>query len=167
MAPKLRFSARDTPPGSDGADSDGWRSIVVHLCGLLVLVAGITAFQQFHALIALAIPLGPALVGRLVIDGPIAEEHRRNALGFAVTASVVIAIAWTGVRMALTNQWVAVTFPVFLLLLLLSITNYAVMSLVAAVRANRGERFEYPWVPDVLGKRLAAEPEEVRINGNR
>ncbi len=161
-----------TPASSDNAqDTDlhdeRWRHVAVHFCGLVVIIVGLVALQRLHGLLALTLPFGPAVLALPIAKGPLARRHRQQALAYSIVAAVVICVSWFGVRLALATAWFAVTFPAFMLLLLFSLTNYAVMSMVAATKANRGELFEYPWVPEKLLDRLNTEPKEVQLDGYR
>jgi uncharacterized Tic20 family protein len=97
------------------SDEKLWATIV-HLGGIF-----------FHFL--------PALIGYFVLRerGPFIREHSRAALNFQLTVLL-------GYIVGLFTLWIVVGFVIVITVAVLNI----VFSILAAIAANRGERYTYP-----------------------
>lgn len=105
------------------ADEKLW-SMLIHLGGAIV------SFLSYASLAFL-----PALIGFLVLKdrGPFVRENTRNALNFQLTMLIGVIVGWITTFILIG----------FLILLAVWVVNI-VFSIIAAVRSNRGEVYQYP-----------------------
>jgi uncharacterized Tic20 family protein len=77
----------------------------------------------------------PALIGYLVLKdrGPFIREHSRTALNFQLTVLLAELVG-------LVTSWIFIGFVILALVAVLNI----IFSIIAAVAAQRGERYVYP-----------------------
>lgn len=107
----------------DPASEKLW-SVLIHLGGAIV------SFLSYATLAFL-----PALIGYLVLKdrGPFVRENTKNALNFQLTLLIGVVVGWI----------TAFILIGFLILLAVWVVNI-VFSIIAAVRANKGEVYRYP-----------------------
>ena len=107
----------------DPAGEKTW-SILIHLGGAII------SFVTYATLAFL-----PALIGYLVLKdrGPFIRENTKNALNFQLTLLIGVVVGWI-------TSFILIGF---LILLAVWVVNI-VFSIIAAVRANRGEVYRYP-----------------------
>ena len=107
----------------DPAGEKTW-SILIHLGGAVV------SFITYASLAFL-----PALIGFLVLKdrGPFVRENTKNALNFQLTMLIGVIVGWI-------TAFILIGFVILLAVWVVNI----VFSIIAAVRANRGEVYRYP-----------------------
>ena len=105
------------------ADEKLW-SMLIHLGGAIV------SFLSYASLAFL-----PALIGFLVLKdrGPFVRENTRNALNFQLTMLIGVIVGWI-------TTFILIGFLIPLAVWVVNI----VFSIIAAVRSNRGEVYQYP-----------------------
>lgn len=99
-------------------------SMLIHLGGAII------SFITYASLAFL-----PALIGFLVLKdrGPFVRENTKNALNFQLTMLIGVIVGW-----------ITAFFLIgFLILIAVWVVNI-IFSIIAAVRANRGEVYRYP-----------------------
>jgi uncharacterized Tic20 family protein len=99
-------------------------SMLIHLGGAII------SFITYASLAFL-----PALIGFLVLKdrGPFVRENTKNALNFQLTMLIGVIVGWI----------TAFILIGFLILIAVWVVNI-IFSIIAAVRANRGEVYRYP-----------------------
>lgn len=97
-------------------------------------------FCHLAALAWFLVPLvgnvvGPLIVWQLKKDSdPFIDEQGREALNFQITVSLALMVC--GILM-----WILIGFPLMLLVCVTAL----VLTLIAAVKANNGEHYRYPF----------------------
>ena len=111
------------PQPMDPTSEKTW-SMLIHLGGAII------SFITYASLAFL-----PALIGFLVLKdrGPFVRENTKNALNFQLTMLIGVIVGW-----------ITAFFLIgFLILIAVWVVNI-IFSIIAAVRANRGEVYRYP-----------------------
>ncbi|MGG7464101.1 DUF4870 domain-containing protein [Plantibacter sp. YIM 135347] len=103
------------------SDEKLWATLI-HVGGAVFVLTGIAAWL-------------PSLVGFLVLKdrGPFIRTHTRAALNFQLTMLIATVIGW-------------ITTPLFVGFIILPAVGIVtiVFSIIAAVKANKGELYTYP-----------------------
>ncbi|MEE8601149.1 hypothetical protein [Euzebya tangerina] len=129
------------------ADVGTWGHVVQHLLGFvpLLVVLAITG-RALLVPIALTIPLGPMLLGRLFGTDGVTTRHRKRAAAAAATMSVAYLVIFAGLSLAGTTPFLLMLFPVFGLAVAVLTIAWVSLALSAASRAKRGFLMTYPYV---------------------
>ena len=85
--------------------------------------------------------LGPLVVWLIKKDQyPFVEDQAKEAMNFQITVTLIAILGWL------------LSFVLIGVLILIPLAIYAfVMTIIAAVRANRGERYRYPYTLRLIG----------------
>lgn len=142
-------------PGTTG---QRLRDAAIHLTALAAAAAVLAVVGQPALWLAILLPLGPFLLGRVLAGRrAVGLEHRARAVDFNITVALYALAIYGVLRLGTRVEALGVLVAVgVLLLLLLLLLNWLLMSAIAANRARYGEMFDPPWVLPVRSLLLAA-----------
>jgi uncharacterized Tic20 family protein len=126
--PPIQSSPPSAPPG-DPSQARMWNMF----CHLSALAGYIIPFGNV---------LGPLLIWQIKRNEfPSVEEHGKAALNFQLT--VLIAL-FVGIIAAVLLSFVCVGFLLVPVVLLIGLAGL-VFAVIAGIKANNGEAYQYPW----------------------
>lgn len=131
-------------PGTTG---QRLRDAAIHLTAPATAAAAVAVLGRPALWLAVLLPLGPLLGGRVLAGGRDAGlEHRDRAIDFNITVALYALGLYGVLQLGARVEALGVLVAVGVLLLLLLLLNWLLMSAVAANRARYGELFDPPWV---------------------
>ena len=158
-----------------GTTSQRLRDAAIHLTAPAAAVAVVAAVGRPSLWMAVHLPLGPLVGGRMLAGRrAVGLEHRARAVDFNITVALYALGVYGLLRLGARVEALGVLVAVGVLLLLLLLLNWLLMSATAANRARYGELFDPPWVLPVRSvlpaaarsrrspKSGAAAPEPIR-----
>jgi uncharacterized protein len=117
------------PPGSPESQARTWNM----LCHLSALAAFVIPFGNI---------LGPLIVWQIKKNEfPSVDLHGKAALNFQLTVTIT---AFVGMAAAFVLSFVCVGYLLFPLVFLIVLAGL-VFAIIAAIKVNNGEDYEYPW----------------------
>ncbi len=127
-----------TPENSPASSDANLWCMLCHLSPLLMLIG-----VPFLNLV------GPLLIWQIKKDEiPAVIEHGKESLNFQITATIVFLLLGFGVLAGFILTFVFIGFiilPVVGLLTLAAVIGWLVLVVLAAVAANEGKAYRYPW----------------------
>ncbi len=150
----VRADVRRPPPRAAGrrlSEPEQVLSVVAHLSPLPVAGLGLALIGRPVVWLALALPLGPAVMLLATRRAPQRVRIQvTEALNFNLTIAAGAVLAGGGLSVIGRASWSMQLLGVFLLLLLVVFVNWLVLMTLAAVEAGRGAPFGYPAIVRVV-----------------
>ena len=130
-----------------GTPSSRLRDAAIHLTAPVTAAAVVAVLGRPVLWLAVLLPLGPLLGGRLLAGcRTVGLEHRARAVDFNSTVALYALGIYGALQLSARVEALGVMVAVGVLLLLLLLLNWLLLVAVAANRARYGELFDPPWV---------------------
>jgi len=140
-------------------DSTRVWTVLAHISPLLLGLNIAVIAGKAYGWIGLLLPLGPLVIaGCMRVTGNGVPRGLRSLLGFTIVAGVVMAFCLLTVQLGHRWALLAYAFPLALLAFTLMIINFVLINISRAIRAWKGEQFDYPWVFSPVARLVGLPP---------